>query len=109
MPRVKVDVSGVPGKMARLKGNAKFGTQVASEAARRMDKYVPFRSGALAASVRTEPFKVTYVAPYARYVFEGRNVKFSKQAHPLARSHWHEPLETDPAFTAAVTLMARRL
>ena len=88
-------------KVARLKTDPCLGTFTANEAARLMEKYVPFRSGALTASATVTPWTVTYTAPYAGYVFEGRGMKFSKQHHPLARSRWHEPLNSNPAPLAA--------
>jgi hypothetical protein len=102
--RVKVrgvDMGGAAAKVARRKNDPRTGAFAASEAARLMDKYVPFRSGALASSATVAPWSVTYAAPYAGYVFEGRNMTFSKQSHPLARSRWHEPLRDNPAPLAA--------
>ena len=110
MAKVTVDMSGVPTKMRRLKSNAAFGTFAASEMMRLMDKYVPFRSGALSSSASASPFKVTYSAPYAGYVYEGRGMTFSKQGHPLARSHWEEPIDNDPSELARLlTAKARTL
>lgn len=98
-------MDGVEPEVARMKSDPAKGERIASEAARMMDKYVPFRSGALAGGVTVEPWTVKYVAPYAGYVFEGRNMKFSKQHHPMARSHWHEPLKDNPHFAAKVTMI----
>lgn len=94
---VKVDMKGAQAKLGRIKKDPALGTYASSEAARLMDKYVPFRSGALAGSAKNEPWKVEYTAPYAVYVWNGRGMTFSKQAHPLARSHWSRPLENDPS------------
>ena len=96
-----VDMGKAADKVARLKTDPGLGTFTANEAARLMEKYVPFRSGALTASAAVTPWTVTYTAPYAGYVFEGRGMKFSKQHHPLARSRWHEPLNSNPAPLAA--------
>lgn len=98
---ISVDVSGVGPKVNRIKGNSELGTFAASEASRLMDKYVPFRSGALAASAVVKPWAVLYMAPYAPYVYDGRNMTFSKQFHPLARSHWEEPVNNDTTELAA--------
>ena len=98
---ISVDVSGVGPKVNRIKGSSELGIFAASEASRLMDKYVPFRSGALAASATVKPWAVLYVAPYAPYVYDGRNMTFSKQGHPAARSKWDEPLRNDPSPLAA--------
>ena len=98
--RVKVrdvDMGKAVAKVGRLKDNPGLGTFAAMEASRLMDKYVPFRSGALSGGAQIEPWSVDYVAPYAGYVFRGRGMTFSKQHHPLARSRWHEPLSNNPA------------
>ena len=98
--RVKVrdvDMDKAVAKVARLKADPGLGTFTANEAARLMEKYVPFRSGALSEGAMLEPWAVEYVAPYAGYVFRGRGMKFSKQEHPNARSYWHKPLSNNPA------------
>lgn len=109
---LKVDTSGFGPKLARLKSNKELGLFSASEAARMMDKYVPYRSGALAGSglASSEPWKVVYAMPYAIYVWNGRGMTFSKQTHPLARSHWSQPLESDTSQLAKkITMKARTL
>lgn len=93
----KVGLAGARSKVKRITSDAKAGTFAASEAARQMDKYVPFRTGDLAGSVTTKPWEVSYSMPYARYVWDGRGMTFSKQHHPAARSHWSEPLAAKPA------------
>ena len=61
---------------------------LAETAAEGMDKYVPMRTGALAGSVSSSPFKVKYAAPYAVYIYNGRSVKLTRDKHPLATPHW---------------------
>lgn len=98
--RVKVrdvDMDKAAAKVARLKSDPGLGTFASTEAARLMDKYVPYRSGALSEGAMLEPWAVEYVAPYAGYVFRGRGMKFSEHKHPKARSYWHEPLSNNPA------------
>lgn len=90
-------LSGARRKVGRISSDAGTGAFAATEAARQMDKYVPFRTGDLAGSVTTRPWIVSYSMPYARYVWEGRGMTFSKQHHPAARSHWSEPLAAKPA------------
>ena len=98
-----VDMGGVGSKVAKLKTDRDLGIFAASEAARLMDQYVPARSGALyeSAYVNEQPWVVSYTMPYAIYVWNGRGMKFSKQKHPNARSHWSRPLENDPSPLAA--------
>ena len=93
----KVDMKGVPVKLSRIKRDPELGTYAASEAARLMDKYVPYRSSDLSKSVNGEPWKVEYTMPYAIYVWNGHGMKFSTQDHPKARSHWSRPLEDNPS------------
>lgn len=105
-----VDMSGAASKLGRLKTDRELGLYAASEAARLMDKYVPYRSGALAGSVNEQPWRVSYTMPYAIYVWRGRGMTFSTQTHPQARSHWSRPLENDPSplarkLTAKVKVM----
>lgn len=109
MARVNVDMGGVPSKMRRLKSNREFGIYAATEAKRLMEKYVPYRSGDLNISAKAEPFKVSYVMPYAQYVYNGRGMKFLKQTHPDARSHWNEPLSNDPSELAKLLTAKARV
>lgn len=92
---VKVDMSGVGRKLDKISSNKKLGQLLANEAAKGMDKYVPMRTGALKDFVVPTPFHVRYAAPYAKYVFNGRGMKFRKDHHPNATSHW------DKAYVAA--------
>lgn len=91
-----LDMKGAAAKARRAASDDGVGLYAATRAAHLTDKYVPFRSGALSASVMINPWEVVYVAPYAKYVYNGRNMTFSKQGHPNARSRWIEPLANDP-------------
>lgn len=91
-----MDMKGAAAKARRAATDDGVGLYAATRAAHLVDKYVPFRSGALSASVMINPWEVIYIAPYARYVYNGRGMKFSKQEHPAARSRWIEPLATNP-------------
>lgn len=93
----KASLVGAKRKVNRITSDAKTGTFAATEAARQMDKYVPFRTGDLAGSVTTRPWEVSYSMPYARHVWDGRGMTFSKQHHPAARSRWSEPLAAKPS------------
>lgn len=93
--RIKVDMSGVTKKISDLKKNSVFGIFVANEAMSGMEDYVPFRDGVLVDSAKASPFKVTYTAPYARYIWNGvsksgAKLNISKEMHDKATSHWEE-------------------
>lgn len=86
--KVTVDVSGVPTKTARLKADPTLGLFLATEAMRGMNDYVPFRTGYLSRSARAEPWAVTYSTSYARRVYYGTHLSFSRQHHGLATARW---------------------
>lgn len=52
--------------------------------------YVPYRTGALAASGRVEDGAVVWETPYARRVYYGAGMAFSRDVHPLAGAQWFE-------------------
>lgn len=58
------------------------------------DKYVPMRTGILAKSgiigTRIGSGEIEYVAPYARKVYYGVTIHFSKSRHPLACARFFE-------------------
>lgn len=84
----KVKMTAVSSKVKKIAGNKALGTFLAETAAEGMDRFVPMRTGALAGSVTTSPFKVTYNAPYAVYVYNGRSIRLTRDRHPLATPHW---------------------
>lgn len=84
----RADMSGAEAKIGRICANRQFGQFLASTAERGMNPYVPFRTGALAASAVPSPFKVTYTASYAKYPFNGKNMTIRTEHHPNATSHW---------------------
>lgn len=67
-----------------------------------MDKYVPFDTGALAetAVVDGEPTYnvsesyITYSQPYAHRIYEGDELHFKPDMHPLATSYWDKQMVT---------------
>lgn len=86
-----IDLAGCYRKIDRIKASSRLGLFASSEAARLMDKYVPFDTGALAASADTsEPWFVSYRMEYAERVYYGDHLRFKKEHHPQARSHWDE-------------------
>lgn len=88
MSKVKADMSGVSAKIAKIKTDQGLGKELADTAMRGMDKFVPYRSGALSDSVQAAPFKVSYNTPYARRMFYGEGFKFTKSQHLDATARW---------------------
>ncbi len=95
MAKVDVDVSGVPGKGSSICNDEAFGLFLANEALRGMDQYVPMRDGYLSGSATAAPFEVAYDTAYARKIYYGSGLSFSKEKHPLACAQW------DKAWAAA--------
>lgn len=58
------------------------------------DKYVPMRTGILAKSgilgTRIGSGEIEYSAPYAKRMYYGVTIRFSKSRHPLACAKWFE-------------------
>lgn len=93
MATVKVDMSGVPKKVSRLKKNTMLGKFMANEAMKGMNRYVPMRDGPLRDSADASvPFVVSYNTPYAHYIWEGvsKTGKSLSFTEPGAVSHWEE-------------------
>lgn len=90
MSKVRADMSGVDAKINKIKNDQGLGNVLASTAADGMDKYVPYRSSALATSVQHKPFVVTYNTPYARRMYYGEGFKFSTNGHLLASARWDQ-------------------
>lgn len=58
------------------------------------EKYVPMRTGMLKRSgilgTRIGSGEIEYTAPYARKLYYGVSIRFSKSRHPLAQAKWFE-------------------
>lgn len=58
------------------------------------DKYVPMRTGILVKSgilgTRLGSGEIEYIAPYAKKLYYGATIRFSKSRHPLACAKWFE-------------------
>lgn len=91
-PKLTVNMSGVAAKVTSISKNRSLHQYLASQAADGMDKFVPYRSGALAASVSVgvDGTFITYNTPYARRMYYGDDFKFSTDQHPAAQSYWDE-------------------
>jgi len=72
----------------RLLEDKELGIFMATTIAKRIDKYVPMKKGALSGTYEIAPFKITYIQPYAKKMYNGDGFKFSKEKHPLATSKW---------------------
>lgn len=68
--------------------NKSVGIFTAETCARYFSKYVPMDKGNLSQTYTTEPYKITYEMPYARKLYDGKNLNFSKLQHPQATSEW---------------------
>lgn len=73
-----------------------FGNDVKTYANTRLhaycSPYVPMDTGYLDQTVDITPDFVHYKAPYAKKVYEGDGVTFSKDKHPLATAHWDKAM-----------------
>lgn len=93
MVKVTLDIDGISRKVDRIKSDEGLGLFMATEAMRGMSPYVPFRNGYLDASAKAEPFAVTYSTSYARRIYHGTSLKFSKERHALATAEWDRAYE----------------
>lgn len=95
----RIDVSGISRKVEKLNENKALGRFAAMEAMGGMDRYVPFRDGALVESAKAEPFEVTYNTPYAATVYygvrNGKSIDIKRDVHIQATKEW------DKAYKAA--------
>lgn len=90
MATIKVDMSGVPKKISRLKKNRKLGLYLSAQAAAGMYRYVPKREKILAGNPDTSvPFMVTYNTPYAHYIWNG--ISYNRKGEPVGELKYTEP------------------
>ena len=54
--------------------------------------YVPMRYGLLDQNVDINDQFVHYKQPYAKRMYEGVNLNFSKEKHPLATAYWDKAM-----------------
>lgn len=87
--KVKSNLSGASSKVKKISSNKSLGLFLANMAADGMNQYVPMDTGSLAGSAVASPFKITYSAPYAVYVYNGQGKNFSKERHPKATAEWN--------------------
>lgn len=93
--KIKANMSGISSKLSKVSTDKGLGLFLANEAARGMDKFVPYRTGALSSFTVIKPFSVAYGVPYATYVYHGRGKAFNTNKHPNAQAYW------DRAYIAA--------
>lgn len=100
---MKLELSGIDAKMRRIASDQGLGQAMTQEARRVMSPYVPFRSGALDASAGgSPPFKVVYgPLPYARYIYYGTGLAFSRAFHGKATALWAEVAKNQVAQACA--------
>lgn len=80
--------NGIANKINKICTDSGLGTLLATAAKQGMSPYVPFRNGYLDASATVEPFAVSYSTAYARYVYYGTSLNFSRERHALACAEW---------------------
>lgn len=79
--KVQIDSASKIKKRLGIEKNGKAQLFLATEATKRMDKYVPKDSGVLKDSHDIEPHKITYFQPYARkqfYTNKGKGIRGKK-------------------------------
>lgn len=94
-------------KRLKIEENGPAQAFLTQSVARRCDKYVPFKSGALAGTViqngkptsNVEKNKIIYTQNYAKAVYKGKTKKgkqmnFNTEKHPHATSHWDKKMKT---------------
>ena len=103
--RIKVEMKPVNTILAKLGVNKTGDVQafVTSTVNRRLTKYMPFRSGALATKLKfvKSPTEIEVLGPYARYQYYGkvmvgkapktvtdRDLKYDKTKNPQAGPYW---------------------
>lgn len=88
MPVVKnIDKNEI---MKMVKGNKELGQYAAEAWQKRVEPYIPYRTGRLCKDVTISPYKITYNAPYAGKVYNDLKTNFNKEKHPLATARWNE-------------------
>lgn len=70
-----------------------FGRYAAESWQKRVEPYIPYRTGRLCNDVSIEPWSIVYKAPYANEVYNNTKMNFNKEKHPLATAHWNEVAE----------------
>lgn len=88
---VKVEIPNIPKLSKRI-----FSDDAKKYANTRLhaycSPYVPMDTGYLDQTVDITPDYVHYKAPYAHKNWDGDNLNFSKDQHPLATSHWERAM-----------------
>lgn len=88
MLKVNADMDGVAKKIRKIGNDDQVGYFMASEFKRLMSPFTPRVHGTLEDTAQVEPFKITYVQPYSKYIYYGDGFNFSTDKHPNATSRW---------------------
>lgn len=96
---VKIQPASVIKARLGIESGGKAHTFFTNKCAQAMDKYVPFDTGTLAETVSIETDAITYVQPYARYVYygiskNGNALNYHTDKHELATSYWDKHMWT---------------
>jgi hypothetical protein len=90
--KVKVQIFNPQKTMRRILDDD-VGIFMAETCGRYMNKYVPMQTGMLSQTYTVDPYLLTFNQPYAKKMYYGDDLNFSKEKHPLARSHWDVPVQ----------------
>ena len=90
---VRFEFNSIPAKLDKICKSDKVGLYAAQQAERLMAPYVPMDTGMLVDDTTVEPFRVTYNSTYAHHVYEGINLNFNKEKHPLATAKWNNAMQ----------------
>lgn len=88
----------------RIVNNKDVGLFTAETCARYMNPYVPMDTGMLSQNYITEPWKVTYTQPYARYQFLGTEFNHNLEHHPLATARWDQATQASKSMEIAMEI-----
>lgn len=90
--RVETDLKGVAKKIKQIANDERVGLFFTTEAGRLMDPYTPMDTGMLYQNKTITKNSITYEQNYAKPMFEGQGLNFSKEKHPLATAHWNDAM-----------------
>lgn len=87
--RVRVEIFKPQKTMSRILDDD-VGIFMAETCGRYFNKFVPMQTGMLSQTYETKPFELIYNQPYAKKMYYGDDLNFSREQHPLATSHWNQ-------------------
>lgn len=94
------DNSKIGQRLEKVLADKALGMYAATEAAKHMRPYVPELNSILVNATTFKPFEVTYNTPYARYQYEGRNIRHRTKAGSMSR--WDRGANVKPALAKSL-------